>query len=107
MVGGGTVLNRMLFDRGSKADYDRWAALGNDGWDWDSLLPYFMRVSYLFAVNFDVSDKSSSPKLTQHHPKSSSLSLESHMMLQYMEPTDTSIPAIHLSFGPQPVALYP
>ncbi|KAH9216733.1 hypothetical protein DL95DRAFT_495695 [Leptodontidium sp. 2 PMI_412] len=41
VVGGSTKLNRMLFDRGSKSDYDSWAALGNEGWDWNGLLPYF------------------------------------------------------------------
>lgn len=45
VVGGSTKLNRMVFDRGSKSDYDRWEALGNDGWDWESLLPYFKKVS--------------------------------------------------------------
>ncbi|KAM0708982.1 hypothetical protein Q7P35_003018 [Cladosporium inversicolor] len=43
VVGGSTKLNRMVFDRGSKSDYDRWAALGNHGWDWKSLLPYFKK----------------------------------------------------------------
>lgn len=44
VVGGSTQLNRMVFDRGSKSDYDRWSALGNEGWDWESLLPYFKKV---------------------------------------------------------------
>jgi hypothetical protein len=44
VVGGSTQLNRMVFDRGSKSDYDRWSALGNKGWDWESLLPYFKKV---------------------------------------------------------------
>ncbi|KAF6811309.1 choline dehydrogenase [Colletotrichum plurivorum] len=43
VVGGSTKLNRMVFDRGSKSDYDRWEALGNKGWNWDSLLPYFKK----------------------------------------------------------------
>lgn len=43
VVGGSTKLNRMVFDRGSKSDYDRWAAVGNDGWNWDALLPYFKK----------------------------------------------------------------
>jgi choline dehydrogenase-like flavoprotein len=44
LVGGSTQLNRMVFDRGSKSDYDRWSTLGNKGWDWESLLPYFKKV---------------------------------------------------------------
>ncbi|KAL6408757.1 GMC oxidoreductase [Ilyonectria robusta] len=43
VVGGSTKLNRMVFDRGSKSDYDRWATLGNDGWNWSALLPYFKK----------------------------------------------------------------
>lgn len=46
-MGGSTKLNRMVFDRGSKADYDDWAELGNKGWDWDTLFPYFKKVRFL------------------------------------------------------------
>lgn len=54
VVGGSTKLNRMVFDRGSKSDYDSWAALGNEGWDWDGLLPYFKKVFSPFVlVSFD------------------------------------------------------
>lgn len=40
-VGGGTVINGMLFHRGAKADYDAWEELGAEGWGWSDLLPYF------------------------------------------------------------------
>ncbi|KAG5660275.1 hypothetical protein KAF25_003797 [Fusarium avenaceum] len=43
VVGGSTKLNRMVFDRGSKADYDRWAELGNGDWQWKTLLPFFKK----------------------------------------------------------------
>jgi choline dehydrogenase-like flavoprotein len=43
VIGGGTVLNGMNFDRGSEADYDRWEVLGNEGWSWQGLLPYFKK----------------------------------------------------------------
>ncbi|KAH6867735.1 hypothetical protein B0T10DRAFT_596953 [Thelonectria olida] len=43
VVGGSTKLNRMVFDRGSKSDYDRWETLGNEGWKWQNLLPYFKK----------------------------------------------------------------
>ena len=33
----------MIYQRGNPADYDRWAALGNEGWSWDEVLPYFKR----------------------------------------------------------------
>ena len=45
VVGGGTTINGMFFDRGSASDYDAWVQLGNPGWGWDDLLPYFKKVS--------------------------------------------------------------
>lgn len=44
IVGGSTKLNRMVFDRGSKSDYDGWEALGNKGWSFADLLPYLKKV---------------------------------------------------------------
>jgi choline dehydrogenase-like flavoprotein len=45
VVGGATVINGMFFNRGSAADYDAWEKLGNPGWGWKDLLPYFQKVS--------------------------------------------------------------
>ena len=42
-LGGSSAINAMLYVRGHRADYDEWADLGCDGWDWDSVLPYFRR----------------------------------------------------------------
>lgn len=43
IVGGGSVVNGMFGDRGAKADYDAWEKLGNPGWSWEGLLPYFKK----------------------------------------------------------------
>lgn len=43
VIGGGTVLNGMVFDRGSAGDYDRWETLGNPGWTFEKLFPYFKK----------------------------------------------------------------
>jgi choline dehydrogenase-like flavoprotein len=43
VVGGGSYVNGMQWDRGSNADYDAWAELGNKGWDWKGLKPYFAK----------------------------------------------------------------
>lgn len=50
VLGGSSVLNGMMFDRGSPADYNLWEALGNKGWGFKGLLPYFKKVC-LFAFN--------------------------------------------------------
>lgn len=41
VLGGSSVHNAMVYVRGARSDYDTWARLGNAGWDWDSVLPYF------------------------------------------------------------------
>ena len=40
-LGGSSAINAMLYVRGHQRDYDEWADLGCDGWDWDSVLPWF------------------------------------------------------------------
>lgn len=42
-VGGTSVLNLLMYVRGNRGDYDRWAAMGNHGWGYDDVLPYFRR----------------------------------------------------------------
>jgi choline dehydrogenase len=51
LVGGGSCVNAMVWQRGFKSDFDAWVALGNDGWGWDDLLPYFMKASYTRPLN--------------------------------------------------------
>ncbi|CAE6427427.1 unnamed protein product, partial [Rhizoctonia solani] len=36
LLGGTSAINIMAFDRASKPEYDAWAKLGNQGWDWDA-----------------------------------------------------------------------
>ena len=45
VLGGGSILNAMCWNRGGRDDYDAWEALGNPGWGWDGLLPYFKKAS--------------------------------------------------------------
>jgi choline dehydrogenase-like flavoprotein len=42
-LGGSSAINAMLYVRGHAKDYDEWADLGCDGWNWDAVLPYFKR----------------------------------------------------------------
>ena len=43
VLGGSSSINAMVYIRGNKHDYNSWAALGNEGWDYESLLPYFTK----------------------------------------------------------------
>ena len=42
-LGGSTSINGLVYNRGQREDYDHWAALGNKGWSYDEVLPYFKR----------------------------------------------------------------
>ncbi len=42
-LGGSTSINAMVYNRGHSSDYDHWAALGNDGWSWREVMPYFKK----------------------------------------------------------------
>ncbi len=42
-LGGSSSINGLLYIRGQHEDYDHWRQLGNAGWSWDDVLPYFKR----------------------------------------------------------------
>jgi choline dehydrogenase len=42
-LGGSSSVNGMVYMRGHPNDYDDWASLGNTGWAWKEVLPYFLK----------------------------------------------------------------
>lgn len=63
MIGGSGAINAMVYVRGNKEDYDNWERLGNKGWGWNGVLPYFEKSrkfvdgSGLALNRYDESDK--------------------------------------------------
>jgi choline dehydrogenase len=43
VLGGSSSINGMIYVRGQPEDFDHWGQLGNRGWGWDDVLPYFKR----------------------------------------------------------------
>ena len=43
VLGGSSSINGTIYMRGAAADYDEWRQRGLEGWDWDSVLPFFKK----------------------------------------------------------------
>jgi choline dehydrogenase len=43
VLGGSSSINGLIYIRSQPEDYDYWAQLGNRGWGWDDVLPFFKR----------------------------------------------------------------
>ncbi len=54
VLGGCSSINGMLYLRGQSADYDQWRQMGNPGWGWDDVLPYFIKSEDYYAGASDM-----------------------------------------------------
>ena len=57
-LGGSSSINAMLYVRGHKWDYDQWSQLGNEGWSYEEVLPYFKKAEHneMFDNNYHGQD---------------------------------------------------
>ena len=46
VLGGSSSINGLIVIRGQPRDYDHWANLGNRGWSWRDVLPYFIKLEH-------------------------------------------------------------
>lgn len=44
VLGGGSTINALMFVRGNRENYDQWAREGAEGWSWNEVFPYFLKL---------------------------------------------------------------
>lgn len=71
VLGGGSSVNGMVYDRGFHSDYDRWSAAGNRGWSFAEVLPYFRKLESFFPIDDEWHGQTGPIQITrasQNHP---------------------------------------
>src|SRR5271154_6544033 len=65
VLGGSSSINGMIYVRGQPEDFDHWGQLGNRGWSWDDVLPYF-KLAEDWEGGGDAFHGTGGPLLTSH-----------------------------------------
>jgi choline dehydrogenase len=78
-LGGSSSINGLIFIRGQKEDYDSWRDLGNEGWGWQDVLPYFKKA--------EGNDRLGEPLHSQKGPLKASSILKKHPLVEAFKKT--------------------
>jgi len=54
LLGGSSSINGLVYVRGNKLDYDTWAQMGNTGWSYDDVLPFFKKMENYQGDNSEI-----------------------------------------------------
>lgn len=65
-LGGSSAINAMIYIRGTQYDYDAWAKLGNVGWSYNDVLPYFQKAENFKSVHNATYGTNGPLKLSEH-----------------------------------------
>lgn len=58
MLGGSSSINAMIYIRGNRSDYDEWSKMGNKGWSYEEVFPYFLKSENHQSINNEFHGKS-------------------------------------------------
>jgi choline dehydrogenase-like flavoprotein len=103
VVGGGSIINGMVWSRGEQDDFDAWASFGNSGWAWSDLLPYFIRARLADLPRGILWLILSSPKRTRGRTILVKQSSPSHLIRRSMDLVALSKSATQITTGRSPV----
>lgn len=67
VLGGSSAINYLIYIRGNRRDYDQWASIGNTGWSYDGVLPYFVKAENNQSI-FDRYHGTLGPLVVSSHP---------------------------------------
>ncbi len=73
VLGGSSAINYMVYIRGNRGDYDQWCDVGNGGWGYERVLPYFVRMESNQRIQ-DAYHGSAGPITVSDHPERNPLS---------------------------------
>jgi len=105
IVGGSSTVNGTYWIRGRREDFDEWAALGNDLWSWDRVLPFFRKSETDLDFDNEFHGQDGPMPIRRPHPDQlrpvSQAFMEACLHLGFPEDPDKNAPGVD-GVGPIP-----